>query len=60
MSSARRHSGTPWPSARHPGLRRYLQAFFTLPFQEEPGSKAILKGLDVVCKLDAGMQKTFS
>src|SRR5262245_4604508 len=46
--------------ARYPGLRRYLPAFFTLPFQGEPGSEAVLKGLDVVRQLDAGTQKALS
>jgi hypothetical protein len=34
--------------ARYPGLRRYFPAFFTLPFQGEPGSEALMQGLDVV------------
>jgi TnpA family transposase len=46
--------------ARYPGLRRYLPAFFTLPFQGEPGSEAVLKGLDVVRQWDAGTQKALS
>jgi hypothetical protein len=46
--------------ARYPGLRRYLPAFFTLPFQGEPGSEAVLKGLDVVRQLDAGTQTALS
>ncbi|MEE8292726.1 MAG: Tn3 family transposase, partial [Candidatus Tectomicrobia bacterium] len=44
--------------ARYPGLRRYLPAFFTLPFQSEPGSEAIITGLDVVRQLDAGTLTT--
>jgi TnpA family transposase len=44
--------------ARYPGLRRYLPSFFTLPFQSEPGSEAVLKGLDVVRQLDMGTLKT--
>src|SRR5215510_4514031 len=40
--------------ARYPGLRRYLPAFFALPFQGEPGSEQILKGLDMVRQLDTG------
>jgi TnpA family transposase len=44
--------------ARYPGLRRYLPAFFALPFQGEPGSDQILKGLDLVRQLDAGTLKT--
>ena len=40
--------------ARYPGLRRYFPAFFALPFQGEPGSEAILSGLDVVRQVDAG------
>src|SRR5207248_4636964 len=44
--------------ARYPGLRRYLPAFFALPFQGEPGSEALLQGLDMVRQLDAGTLKT--
>lgn len=44
--------------ARYPGLRRYLPAFFTLPFQGEPGSDQLLQGLDLVRQLDAGTLKT--
>ena len=38
--------------ARYTGLRRYFPAFFTLPFQGEPGSEAVIKGLDVVRQVD--------
>jgi TnpA family transposase len=44
--------------ARYPGLRRYLPAFFALPFQGEPGSEPVLAGLDLVRQLDAGSLKT--
>ena len=44
--------------ARYPGLRRYFPAFFALPFDGEPGSEAILAGLDVVRQLDAGTRTT--
>ena len=44
--------------ARYPGLRRYLPAFFALPFQGEPGSDQIVKGLDLVRQLDADTLKT--
>jgi TnpA family transposase len=44
--------------ARYPGLRRYLPAFYSLPFQAEPGSHAVLSGLDVVRQLDAGTLTT--
>ena len=44
--------------ARYPGLRRYLPAFFALPFQGEPGSEPLVKGLDLVRQLDAGTLKT--
>ena len=44
--------------ARSPGLRRYFPAFFALPFQSEPGSDALLKGLDLVQQLDTGTLKT--
>ncbi len=44
--------------ARYPGLRRYLPSFFTLPFQGEPGSEAIIRGLDVVRQLDTGVLTT--
>ena len=44
--------------ARYPGLRRYLPAFFALPFQGEPGSEQLLQGLDLVRQLDAGTLKT--
>jgi TnpA family transposase len=44
--------------ARYPGLRRYFPAFFALPFQSEPGSDAILMGLDLVRELDTGLRRT--
>jgi TnpA family transposase len=44
--------------AQYPGLRRYLPAFFALPFQGEPGSEPVLAGLDLVRQLDAGTLKT--
>src|SRR5215831_4439427 len=44
--------------ARYPGLRRYLPAFFALPFQREPSSDAIVKGLEIVQQLDQGMLNT--
>jgi hypothetical protein len=44
--------------ARYPGLRRYLPAFFALPFQGEPGSDQILQGLELVRQLDAGTLKS--
>ena len=44
--------------ARYPGLRRYLPAVFALPFQGEPGSDALLQGLDLVRQLDTGTLKT--
>ena len=44
--------------ARYSGLRRYLPAFYALPFQGEPGSEAILSGLKVVRQLDAGTLPT--
>src|SRR6266446_949622 len=44
--------------ARYPGLRRYFPAFFALPFHSEPGSDAILKGLDLVQQLDKGTLQT--
>ncbi len=44
--------------ARYPGLRRYFPVFFALPFQSEPGSDAILKGLDLVQQLDKGTLQT--
>ncbi len=44
--------------ARYSGLRRYLPTFFTLPFQGEPGSEAVLQGLEVVRQLDTGTLKT--
>jgi hypothetical protein len=43
--------------ARYPGLRRYLPAFFALPFQGEPGTDQILAGLTLVRQLDAGTLK---
>jgi hypothetical protein len=46
------------PSARYSGLRRYLPAFYALPFQGEPGSETILVGLDLVRQLDAGTRTT--
>jgi len=44
--------------ARYPGLRRYLPTFFTLPFQGEPGSEAVIQGLAVVRQLETGTLKT--
>lgn len=44
--------------ARYPGLRRYFPVFFALPFQSEPGSDGIIKGLDMVQQLDKGTLKT--
>jgi TnpA family transposase len=44
--------------ARYPGLRRYLPAFFALPFQGEPGTDQMLAGLTLVRQLDAGTLKT--
>jgi TnpA family transposase len=44
--------------ARYPGLRRYFPAFFALPFQSEPGSDSLVKGLDLVRQIDTGALKT--
>ena len=44
--------------ARYSGLRRYFPTFFALPFPSEPGSDAIVTGLDLVRQLDAGTLKT--
>jgi hypothetical protein len=44
--------------ARYPGLRRYVPAFFALPFHSEPGSGAIATGLDLIRQLDTGTLKT--
>jgi hypothetical protein len=44
--------------ARYPGLRRYFPAFFVLPFQREPGSDALVKGLEIVQQLDQGILNT--
>lgn len=44
--------------ARYSGLRRYLPAFFALPFHGEPGSEAVLTGLDMVRQLDSGTRTT--
>src|SRR5262245_60077691 len=44
--------------ARYPGLRRYLPAFFALPFRSEPGSEAVLAGLAMVRQLDTGTRTT--
>jgi len=44
--------------ARYPGLRRYLPACFALPFQGEPGSEQILKGLDLLRQREAGTLQT--
>jgi TnpA family transposase len=43
--------------ARYAGLRRYLPAFFALPFRGEPGSETVLSALDVVRQLDAGPRR---
>jgi TnpA family transposase len=43
---------------RYPHLRRYLPAFYTLPFAGEPGTTALQTGLQLVTQLDAGMLKT--
>jgi TnpA family transposase len=44
--------------ARYPHLRRYLPAFYTLPFAGEPGTTALRRGLQLVTELDAGTRKT--
>lgn len=44
--------------ARYPGLRRDFPALFTLPFQGEPGSEALITGLDIVRQLDTEPGKT--
>lgn len=44
--------------ARYPGLRRYFPVFFALPFHSEPGSEAVVKGLELVRQLDNGTLKT--
>jgi len=44
--------------ARYPPLRRYLPAFYTLPFAGEPGTTALRTGLQLVTELDAGTRKT--
>jgi hypothetical protein len=44
--------------ARYPHLRRYLPAFYTLPFAGEPGTTALQTGLQLVTQLDAGTLKT--
>ena len=40
--------------ARYPHLRRYLPAFFALPWQGGPGAGPLLVGLSLVRALDAG------
>jgi hypothetical protein len=42
---------------RYPHLRRYLPAFYTLPFAGEPGTTALRTGLHLVMQLDAGTLK---
>jgi hypothetical protein len=37
----------------YPHLRRYLPAFFELPFRGEPGAEALLKGLSLARSLNA-------
>jgi hypothetical protein len=44
--------------ARYPGLRRYLRAFYGLPFQGEPGTNAVLKGLEIIRQVKDGTVKT--
>src|SRR5713101_9348562 len=44
--------------ARYPPLRRYLPAFYTLPFVGEPGTASLQTGLQLVTQLDAGTRKT--
>ena len=44
--------------ARYPGLRRYLPAFYTLPFQGVPGTDAVLQGLEIIRKVKEGAGKT--
>jgi hypothetical protein len=46
--------------ARYPGLRRYLPSFFSSPFQGEPGSEVVLKGLNLIRQPDTGMRQTLS
>lgn len=40
--------------ARYSHLRRYLPAFFELPFEGEPGTEPLLTALDLIRKLDGG------
>jgi hypothetical protein len=44
--------------ARYPHLRRYLPAFYTLPFAGEPGTTSLRTGLQLVTQLDADTRKT--
>jgi TnpA family transposase len=44
--------------ARYPGLRRYLPAFYSLPFQGEPGMEPVLQGLELIRQVQAGTVKT--
>jgi len=44
--------------ARYPHLRRYLPAFYTLPFAGEPGTTSLRTGLELVTERDAGTRKT--
>ena len=44
--------------ARYPPLRRYLPAFYTLPFVGEPGTASLQTGLQLVTQLDTGVRHT--
>jgi TnpA family transposase len=44
--------------ARYPGLRRYLPAFYELPFQGEPGTALLLKGVEIIRQMKESLGKT--
>jgi TnpA family transposase len=44
--------------ARYPPLRRYLPAFYTLPFVGEPGTASLQTSLQLVTQLDTGVRQT--
>lgn len=43
--------------ARYPSLRKYFAAFVHLPFAAKPGNEPVLRALEIVRQLDAGVLK---
>jgi TnpA family transposase len=43
--------------ARYPSLRKYFAAFVHLPFAAKPGNEPVLRALEIIRQLDAGVLK---